>query len=72
MTTTLGQLISEIFNLYEDRYDDEELAALATQVTVTELLLGNDRATRLRRPTAAAGPRTRLDGLETGSVRSAL
>jgi hypothetical protein len=59
MKTTLGQLISELFNMYEDRYRDEELAALATQVTVTELLLRTDRGTRIRRPVSAAGARTR-------------
>lgn len=61
MKTTLGQLISELFDMYEDRYRDEELAALATQVTVTELLLPNDRGARIRRPLSAAGSRTRHD-----------
>lgn len=40
---TLGQLISTLFAQYEHAYHDEELAAVATQVTLDDLL----RARRL-------------------------
>ncbi len=36
--TTIGELISQLCTKYERRYQDEHLAALATQVTVDELL----------------------------------
>jgi hypothetical protein len=36
--TTIGQLISELYTKYERRYRDDELAAMATQVRLEELL----------------------------------
>jgi hypothetical protein len=36
--TTLGQLISELYTKYERRYRDDELAVMATQVRLEELL----------------------------------
>lgn len=51
MTTTLGDLVSELFEAYERSYGDETLAALATQARITELL----RASRVR--TCAREPR---------------
>jgi len=41
--TTIGQLIAEVYSKYERHYRDEQLAAVATQVTVDEIL----RARRL-------------------------
>jgi hypothetical protein len=38
MTTTLGQLVTTLFDQYEQRYHDEKLAAVATQVTVDHLI----------------------------------
>jgi hypothetical protein len=36
--TTIGQLVSVLFAKYEQQLHDEELAAVATQVAVDELL----------------------------------
>ena len=36
--TTLGQLISELYTKYERRFRDDELAVMATQVRLEELL----------------------------------
>lgn len=36
--TTIGQLICELYTKYERRYRDDELAAMATQVRLEELL----------------------------------
>ena len=36
--TTIGQLVSELFAKYERRFHDEEIAAVATQVIVDELI----------------------------------
>ncbi|MEO8551512.1 MAG: hypothetical protein ABI678_16155 [Kofleriaceae bacterium] len=36
--TTIGGLLSKLCTTYERRYEDERLAALATQVTIDELL----------------------------------
>ena len=38
-TTTLGQLVADLFDKYERRFHDEELAAVATQTTITHMLL---------------------------------
>lgn len=38
MTITMGQLVSRMFEVYERRYHDQELAAIATQVTLEDLL----------------------------------
>ncbi len=40
---TIGQLISDLYSKYERRYHDEELAAVATQVTLDDMF----RARRL-------------------------
>lgn len=37
MQTTLGDLVSELVESYEREYDDAELAAVATSVTIEEL-----------------------------------
>jgi hypothetical protein len=50
ITTTMGQLISELFDKYERCYHDETLAALATQAAVVDIL----RASRARRRRARA------------------
>lgn len=38
MTITMGQLVSTMFEAYERRYHDGQLAAVATQVTLADLL----------------------------------
>lgn len=52
MTTTLGDLVSELFDEYERSYGDETLAALATQARITELLRASRRRTYARAPRA--------------------
>jgi len=49
MTTTIGQLVSEIFTRYERELHDEGLAAVATQVRLTELLEPTRARRRARR-----------------------
>ena len=46
--TTVGQLISTLFTRFEREYHDPELAAVATQVAVNELLRGRKRVQRRR------------------------
>ncbi len=36
--TTIGELISELYSAYERAYGDDELAAVATQVRICELV----------------------------------
>jgi hypothetical protein len=38
MTMTLGQVVTELYELFERRYGDRQLAARATQVIVNDLL----------------------------------
>lgn len=38
MTITMGQLVSQFFDTYDREFHDQELAAIATQVRITELL----------------------------------
>ena len=38
MTLTVGQLVSDLYAKYERELHDEQLAAVATEVRVTELL----------------------------------
>jgi hypothetical protein len=37
MQTTLGELVSELVESYERKYEDSELAAYATSITLEEL-----------------------------------
>ena len=48
MRTTLGDLVSELVEQYEAIYDDHELAAVATSVTLDDILHDNEE--RKRRP----------------------
>jgi hypothetical protein len=50
MTITMGQLVSQFFETYDREFHDEEIAAVATQVRITELLERRAR-TRTRRVT---------------------
>ena len=43
MTITMGQLVSDLFAKYERELHDEQLAAVATEIKVTELLEGLPR-----------------------------
>jgi hypothetical protein len=47
MQTTLGDLVSELVESYEREYEDAELAAVATSVTIEELFKSN-QAKRVR------------------------
>ena len=38
MTITMGQLVSDLYAKYERELHDEELAAVATEIRVAELL----------------------------------
>lgn len=50
MTITMGQLVNEVFEAYERRYGDTELAAVATQVTVDDLMrTARSRRARVRK-----------------------
>ncbi|HEY5945316.1 MAG TPA: hypothetical protein VIV40_07490 [Kofleriaceae bacterium] len=48
MRTTIGDLVSELVDQYEAIYDDHELAAVATSVTLDDIL--HDHEERKRRP----------------------
>lgn len=49
--TTIGQLISELLETYEQQFHDKRLAAIATQVVVDELLRARESAARARQAT---------------------
>jgi len=55
--TTIGQLISDLYSKYERRYRDEELAAVAAQVTVDELLRARRLVAKRAHPTPAGHTR---------------
>jgi hypothetical protein len=46
--TTVGELISTLFTKFERQYHDPELAAIATQVAMDELLQERARVQRRR------------------------
>lgn len=48
MRTTLGDLVSELVDQYERLYHDHELAAVATSVTLDDILHENEE--RKQRP----------------------
>jgi hypothetical protein len=60
MTLTLGDLISDLLDVYERAYDDHELATVKTALVVDDLLqaraarLTETDATRLRRAVRGA------------------
>lgn len=45
--TTIGQVVSELYARYPRQYHDDELAALATQVVLSELLEARAREVAL-------------------------
>lgn len=52
MRTTLGQLVSELVDAYERLYQDPELAAVATSVTLEQVMHDNEtRAAQESAPT---------------------
>ncbi len=55
--TSFGQLIVDLYTKYERRYHDEELAAVATQVTVYEILRARRLVAKRAHPTAAGHAR---------------
>jgi hypothetical protein len=54
MTITLGQLVSELYDVFERRFHDRELAARATQMIVNDLLCRGEE-----KKAAPAAPRRR-------------
>jgi hypothetical protein len=64
MTTTLGDLVSELVDTYEREYDDHELATVATSVTLEELFKSN-KARRVRSRTDDTVPlrKSKVDAL---------
>ena len=48
MTITLEQLVETLFDAYDRSLHDEELAAVATEVRIVELLEQSARARRAR------------------------
>jgi hypothetical protein len=48
MTITMGQLVAQFFEAYDREFHDEELAAVATQVRIAELLEKKPRTRRIR------------------------
>jgi hypothetical protein len=69
MTTTVGDLISGLLDVYERRYDDHELAAVKTALVVDELL-----RVRARRDAAEAAGTARSKRARSslrGSARKA-
>jgi len=55
MRTTIGELVSELVEQYEQIYDDHELAAVAASVTLDDLLHENEE--RKARPERKRGKR---------------
>ena len=49
MKTTIGNLVSEIFEQYRRAYQDDDLAALATEVAVCEIFAAASRQGRTGR-----------------------
>ncbi len=47
--TTIGELISVLFDQYEEQFHDENLAAKATQIVVDEILRDQQRPPKERR-----------------------
>ncbi|MGE0395315.1 MAG: hypothetical protein AB7T06_01210 [Kofleriaceae bacterium] len=46
MTMTIGQLVASLFANYDRKLHDEELAAVATEIRVSELLSRKARSRR--------------------------
>ena len=49
MTTTIGQLISGLYDKFQTVYSDDKLVAFATQAKVQEVLIRSSRANARRR-----------------------
>lgn len=50
-TTTLEQLVSELFDAFDELYHDAEIAAIATAATVNDLFARTGTPTLRRRQT---------------------
>jgi hypothetical protein len=57
MRTTIGDLVSELVEQYEALYDDHELAAVATSVTIDDIMHDNEE--RKARPAPRRGRKRR-------------
>jgi hypothetical protein len=60
MQTTLGELVSELVESYEREYEDAELAAVATSVTIEEMFKSK-QAKRVRSRTDDTVPMRKRD-----------
>jgi hypothetical protein len=69
MTTTVGDLISGLLDVYERRYDDHELAAVKTALVVDELLRAHGRRDQPESTETARSERSRSS--MRGSARKA-
>jgi hypothetical protein len=58
MTTTLGQLIADLYDVFEERAHDPELAVLATAAVVNDMLCQTARRGRPARSRAQGGELT--------------
>jgi hypothetical protein len=54
MTTTLGQLIADLYDVFEERAHDPELAVLATAAVVNDVLCQSARRGKPARTRAEA------------------
>lgn len=54
MTITMGDLVSTLFDVYDDELHDRQLAAVATQVRLVELLSDRPRPQQHRATTKVA------------------
>jgi hypothetical protein len=54
MTITMGDLVSTLFEVYDDELHDQHLAAVATQVRLNELLSQRARPQQRRATLKAA------------------
>ena len=59
MRTTLGELVSELVDQYEAIYKDHELAAVATSVTLDDILRENEERKRRPEPRRSTKPTKR-------------
>jgi len=58
-TTTLGQLVAALFSQYEHEYADAEVAAVATQVRLADLMRAQRSPAPARRAPAPTPARRR-------------
>lgn len=57
-TTTMGDLVSNLFDKYEQEFHDETLAAIATHAAIVDMLRDSRRGRFVRLPARHAKPRS--------------